>query len=95
MYQYAVQNITYSLCPVHNLNSFHIIEGRITSSEQLKIITEYTSVVYKNTFNTICIILPAVKYGCTTWSQMPEEENRQDLSEKSAEVRQLDMQKRT
>lgn len=55
MYQYVVQNITYSPCPVHNLNSFQITDGRITSSEQLKIITEYTSVVYKNTFNTICI----------------------------------------
>jgi hypothetical protein len=43
----------YKPLPTHllqhiNLNSFQITEGRITSSEQLKIITEYT-------FNTICI----------------------------------------
>jgi hypothetical protein len=50
----------YKTLPTHlvqytNLNSFQITEDRITSSEQLKIITEYTSVVYKNTFNTISI----------------------------------------
>lgn len=92
----------YKTSPTHlvqyiSLNSFQITEGRITSSE-LKITTEYTSVVYTNTFNTICI----KEYNftcCQVWVynlvSYARERTRQDLYEKSTEVRQLDMEKRT